>query len=106
MLRPAPPPARVQPLRELFGAGLSWGPRESRAALELARAGKWDCLRTRISLPRGSYSLTVEGGAVHIELPGEPRITPQVDPDRFFACLAGGPASRDVESKVRRMLRS
>ena len=99
-------PPRVQPLRELFGDGLSWGPRESRAALELARAGKWDCLRTRISLPRGSYSLTVEGGAVHIELPGEPRITPQVDPDRFFACLAGGPASRDVESKVRRMLRS
>ena len=99
-------PPRVQPLRELFGDGSSWGPRESRAALELARAGKWDCLRTRISLPRGAYRLTVEGGAVHIELPGEPRIAPRVEPDRFFACLAGGPARRDVESKVRRMLRS
>ncbi|MCE2541465.1 MAG: hypothetical protein J4G16_14130 [Acidobacteria bacterium] len=99
-------PPRVQPLRELFGDGSSWGPRESRAALELARAGRWDCLRTRISLPRGAYRLTIEGGAVHIELPGEPRITPQVDPDRFFACLAGGPASRDVQSKVRGMLRS
>ena len=99
-------PPRVQPLRELFGDASSWGPRESRAALELARANRWDCVRTRISLSRGDYTLTVEGGAAHIEVPGEPRIAAQVDPDRFFACLAGSPASCDVESKVRGMLRS
>ena len=99
-------PPRVRPLRELFGDGSSWGPRESHAALELARANRWDCVRTRISLSRGSDTLTIEGGAVHIELPGEPRITPRVDPDRFFACLAGGRPSRDVESKVRGMLRT
>lgn len=98
-------PPRVQPLRELFGDASSWGPRESRAALELARANRWDCVRTRISLSRGDYTLTVEGGAAHIEVPGEPRIAAEVDPDRFFACLAGSPASCDRESKVRGMLR-
>ena len=97
-------PPRVQPLRELFGDGSSWGPRESRAALELARANRWDCVRTRISLPRGDYTLTIEGGAAHIDVPGEPRVAAQVDPDRFFACLAGGPARPDKESKVRGML--
>ena len=99
-------PPRVRPLRELFGDGSSWGPRESRAALELARANRWDCVRTRISLSRGDYTLTVEGGAAHIEVPGEPRIAAQVDPDRFFACLAGGRGRPDKESKVRGMLRS
>ena len=99
-------PPRVRPLRELFGDGASWGPRESRAALELARANRWDCVRTRISLSRGDYTLTVEGGAAHIEVPGEPRIAAQVDPDRFFACLARGPARPDSESKVRGMLRT
>lgn len=98
-------PPRVRPLRELFGDGSSWGPRESQAALELARANRWDCVRTRISLPRGNYTLTIEGGAAHIEAPGEPRVAGQVDPDRFFACLAGGPARPDKDSKVRGMLR-
>lgn len=98
-------PPRVRPLRELFGDGSSWGPRESHAALELARANQWDCVRTRISLSRGGYTLTIEGGAAHIEAPGEPRVAAQVDPDRFFACLAGGPARPDKDSKVRGMLR-
>ena len=100
------PPARVRPLRELFGDGSAWRARESRAALELARATAWDCVHTRISLGRGAYSLTVEGGAVHIELPGEPRIEPEVDPVRFFQFLATARTGNEVESKVRRMLRA
>lgn len=35
-------PARTQPLRELFGDGSGWRPAEKRAALEIARAQKWD----------------------------------------------------------------
>ena len=99
-------PARVRPLRELFGDSSAWSSRESRAALELARANAWDCVHTRISLGRGAYSLTVEGGAVHIELPGEPRIEPQVDPVRFFRFLAAARTGNEVESRVRGMLRA
>ena len=100
------PPARVRPLRELFGDGSAWRAREARAALELARANAWDCVRTRISLGRGAYTLTVEGGAVHIELPGEPRIEPKVDPLRFFRFLAAARTSHEMESRVRRILRA
>ncbi len=100
------PPARIRPLRELFGDGSAWRAREARAALELARAHEWDCIRTRISLGRGAYTLTVEGGAVHIDLPGEPRITPEVDPARFFQYLAKERMDPKIESKVRGMLRA
>ena len=100
------PPARIRPLRELFGDGSAWRAREARAALELARASEWDCIRTRISLGRGAYTLTVEGGAVHIDLPGEPRITPEVDPARFFQYLAKERMDPRIESKVRGMLRA
>ena len=100
------PPARARPLRELFGDGSAWRARESRAALELARANAWDCVHTRISLGRGAYNLTVDGGAVHIELPGEPRIATEVDPVRFIQFLATARTGNEVESKVRRMLRT
>ena len=94
-------PARIKPLRELFGNGSVWSSRESRAALDLARANAWDCIRTRISLGRGEYRLTVEGGAAHVELEGEPRITSEVDPDRFFRLLAMARIDDQVEAKVR-----
>lgn len=100
------PAARVRPLRELFGDGSAWRARESRAALELARMQQWDCIHTRISLGRGAYRLTVEGGAVHIDLPGEPQVEPQVDPVRFFQSLATARTGNEVESKVRRVLRA
>ena len=100
------PPARIRPLRELFGDGSAWRAREARAALELARAHEWDCIRTRISLGRGAYTLTVEGGAVHVEVPGEPRITPEVDPARFVQYLAKERMDPKIESSVRGMLRA
>ena len=97
-------PARVRPLRELFGARSAWRARESRTAIELARANGWDCIRTRISLGRGEYRLTVEGGAAHIELEGEPQVTPEVDPERFFRFLTAARIDHKVEARVRGML--
>ena len=55
-------PARVRPLRELFGDGATWRAGEKSAALELSKAHKWDCVHTRISLGPGEYRLTVKGG--------------------------------------------
>ena len=97
-------PARVRPLRELFGDGSAWRSREKSAALELARAQKWDCVHTRISLGPGEYTLTVKGGSTYIDLPGEPRISPEIDLDRFFESLAGAYLDHEIEAKIRKKL--
>lgn len=94
-------PARVRPLRELFGDGSTWRSHEKSAALELARARKWDCVHTRISLGPGKYTLTVKGGSTFIDLPGEPRVSPEIDRDRFFELLVGARLDPDAEAKVR-----
>ena len=100
------PPARFRPLRELFGDGSAWrsGGKEKDAALDLVRMQQWDCVRTRISLRPGEYTLTVKAGATHIELPGEPRITPEIDPDRFFDSLARARLDHETEAKIRQKL--
>lgn len=98
------PPPRVHPLRELFGDGRTWSAKENAAAIELAQALKWDCVRTRITLAQGEYKLTVHGGSVHIELPGRAGLDTRVDPERFFHCLAETRVGTTVEEKVRKTL--
>ncbi len=98
------PPARARPLRELFGDGRAWGAKHNAAAAELARALKWDCVRTRIRFAQGEYKLTVQGGSVYIDLPGEPGLDTRVDPERFFRCLAETRVGAGVEEKVRKTL--
>ena len=94
-------PPRVRPLRELFGDGSAWRSREKSAALELARARKWDCVHTRINLGKRKYKLSVRGGSTQIELPGEPRITPEVDTGRFFSLLASARLDHHSTAKIR-----
>ena len=98
-------PARVLPLRERFGDGSALRPDARAAALELARLREWDCIFTRISLGAGEYTLTVKGGSLHIELPGEPRISPDIDSERFFDYLASARLDSGTEAKVRAKLR-
>ena len=99
------PPARVRPLRELFADGSAWRADARAAALELARSEKWDCVFTRVRLAAGEYTLTVKGGSMSIDLPGEPRISPEIDRARFFALLAGARLDGRAEEKVRAKLR-
>ena len=94
-------PARVRPLRERFGDGSAWSGREESAALELARRLKWDCVRTRISLGQGEYTLSVRGGELHIDLPGEPRYAPEIDRERFFSLLGEARLDPETDAKVR-----
>ena len=98
------PPPRIRPLRELFGDSSTWRSRERSAALTLARARKWDCVHTRISLGAGEYRLVVKGGTTAIEVPGEPRIAPEVDVKRFFELLSGARLGHATEAKVRKAL--
>ena len=97
-------PPRVRPLRELFGNGSTWRAREKSAALTLARTQKWDCVHTRIGLGAGEYRLVVKAGSTSIEVPGEPRISPEVDRDRFFELLSGARLDHATEAKVRKEL--
>ena len=102
-LGPCPP--RVRPLRELLDESGVWHARQRTAAVELSRAGKWDCITTRVSIAQGEYRLSVSGGSVHIDLPGEPRIVSEIDRDRFFEYLANGRPDSRAEAKVRNLLR-
>ena len=98
------PPARVRPLRELFGDGSAWRSREKSAAQLLARTRKWDCVHTRIRLRQGEYKLTVAGGSTCIDLPGEPDVSPEIDVQRFLHLLAEARLDFETEGKVRQML--
>ena len=100
-----PSPPRVRPLRELLVGSDGWRTRERFAALELSRACKWDCVSTRVSFAKGEYRMTVSGGSVHIDLPGEPRISPKIDRDLFFEYLANRRVDSRAEAKVRKLLR-
>ena len=99
-------PPRVRSLRELFGDGSTWRSRERSAALAVARTQKWDCVHTRISLGAGEYRLVVKGGTTSIEVPGEPRVSPEVDVARFFELLSGARVDHATEAKVRKELGS
>ena len=97
-------PPRVHPLRELFGDGSAWRSVEKTAALALARLQKWDCVHTRITLGPGEYTLAVRGGSTHIELPGEPRISREIDLERFFDLLARARLDHVTEAEARKKL--
>ena len=97
-------PTMPTPLRELFGDGANWRARESATALELARLHQWDCVHTRITLTPGEYKLSVKGGSTYLEIPGMPKITPEVDRDRFLSLLANVRLDGATEAKVRRTL--
>ena len=77
---------------------------EGSATLTLARAQKWDCIHTHIGLGAGEYRLVVKAGSTSIEVPGEPRISPEVERDRFFELLSGARVDHSTETKVRREL--
>ena len=98
------PTPRVHPLRELFGDGSAWKSAEKSAALALARLQKWNCVHTRINLGPGEHKLTVKGGSIHIEMPGEPRISPEIDTGRFFDLLARTRLDHVIEAEVRKSL--
>ena len=98
-------PPRVRPLCELLGGSNAWRSRERAAALELSRALKWDCIRTRVRLPKGEYRLTARGGSVQIDVTGEPRITSRIDRGQFFDYLGNTRLDSRTEARIRKLLR-
>ncbi len=97
-------PPRVLPLREMFGDGHTWRAREKSAARDLAKAQNWDCVHTRIDLRLGAYRFVVKGSSLSIEVPGEPRISPEVEQGRFLELLSGARLDSGTEAKIRESL--
>ena len=100
------PPARIRPLRELFGDGFAWRAGTKSSALLLARTEKWDCVHTRIRLRPGEYAVTVASGSTFIDLPGEPDVSPEVDVDRFLRSLAEARLDHKTEARARKLIRA
>ncbi len=97
-------PPRVRPLREFFGGSDAWDRKTGQAAVRLAKGMKWDCIRTTVSLPRGTYEFRIEGGSAHIDFQGEPRLRTEVERDRFFELLASARIRPGIDSAVRKQL--
>ena len=97
-------PPRVRPLRELFGDPAQWDVKTEKAAVRLARGLKWNCIRTTVSLGRGSYEFRVEGGSAHIDFEGEPKVVTRVDRKRFLEALAAERIDSRLDQAVRRNL--
>lgn len=98
------PPLRCRPLRELFIPGAKgWTSKQKDAALNLARAMKWDCISTKISLGKGDYKLKVDGAGVHIFLQGEVKaVNTDIDPQTFLSLLS---KTRMINQKTDKKIR-
>ena len=82
-----PAPERPKPLAEWFLG--KWSALQRSAALELAQAQRWDCVRTRVRLGYGDYRLEVTRGGMVIVFQGEAKaVDTTVDRDRFLKLLA------------------
>lgn len=97
-------PPRVRPLRELFSESDGWGPKEEKAAVKLANGLKWDCVRTTVSLGRGTYAFRIERGRMHIDFEGEPKVATRVDRDAFIELLSRHHVDPRIEAAVRKDL--
>ncbi len=97
------PPERLRSLRERFQAE-EWGSRERNAALALTRALKWPCIRSRLSLAKGTYSMTIEGGRAHFEFAGEAPVETWVDRADLLDRLARSRIDPKLEARVRNTL--
>ncbi len=103
-----PPPPRPVCLRELFAPGddQTWNAKQKKAALELARKSKWDCLETHIHIGKGDYPLRIDGRGMHLVFQGDVKVETVVKQDNFFDKLASEGISKTLENKIRKMAKS
>ncbi|CAM5247789.1 hypothetical protein [Stutzerimonas stutzeri] len=98
-------PERRLSLRELFGEKHP-DSKTSNAALGIARACKWDCIKTRIKLGKGAYQLLIDGAGASLLLDGDIKaVEAEIDWEKFRAYLGAGPdLPSKVELEARKML--
>jgi len=84
-----PPPPRCLPLRELLAPGpKGWTKLQANGALSLARDMKLPCIKTRVRIGRGEYTLTVDAGGINIYFPGEIKaVETEIEKEKLFKML-------------------
>lgn len=78
--------------------------RRTRERLNIARALKWDCINTTITLGKGDYPMQVSPSGIRIQFSGEPKsVQTNVSPEQFFSLLAttGLPQKWRIEVRKR-----
>lgn len=98
-----PSPPRIQPLRELLGVDAGQEKITSDAALQLCNVMKWDCIKTRVAIPKGDHQITVDGSRVFIEFSGLPQVTTEIDSSHLSDLLAQSSLPSSKEARIRKM---
>ncbi|NTV12361.1 MAG: hypothetical protein HGA96_00260 [Desulfobulbaceae bacterium] len=101
-------PAMPVPFRELFSQSeAGWNKQQLEAALMLVRKSGWtECLRTRIKLGKGAYSLEIDGGGLQIIMPGDVKaVITEVVQDQFFTQLRQSVIPTKIADDVRELLK-
>ena len=71
-------------IRELL-RGSQWNKKQQDAALNIAKELGWNCVKTRIRLSKGEYTLDVSGSGLEILLDGEVKaVTTEVTSEEFW----------------------
>ena len=98
-------PDRPRSLRELLREKSS-DRKINAAALYIARACKWDCIKTRIRLGKGDYQLLIDGSGASLLLDGDVKaVEAEVDQEKFMSFLNSEPGiPAKVENEARKML--
>ena len=98
-------PGRPRSLRELFSYKI-FERKENNAALYIARACKWNCIKTCIKLGKGDYQLLIDGSGASLVLDGDVKaVEAEVDQEKFMALLSGESGIPEkVENEARKML--
>ena len=100
-------PERPRSLLDLFSEKLS-DSKGNNAALYIARACKWDCIKTHVKLGKGDYQLRIDGSGVCLILDGDVKTVESfVDQEKFMALLRAEPIIPvKIENEARMMLGS
>jgi len=100
-----PLPDRPRSLRELLSEKRS-DIKVNNAALYIARACKWDCIKTCIKLGKGDYQLLIDGSGASLLLDGDVKaVESGVDQEKFMAFLnSESDIPAKVEIEARKML--
>lgn len=98
-------PERPRSLRDLF-RNSPLDKKVNEAALSIARACKWSCIKTRIKLGKGDYQLLIDGAGASLVLDGDVKaVESEIDLDAFLIKLSGTDnIPVKVEQKAREIL--
>lgn len=98
-------PDRPRSLRDYFQQ-FPFDKTTSQAALYIARACKWPCIKTRIKLGKGDYQLSIDGSGASLVLEGDVKaVEAEIDHVHFLKLLSStAEIPQKIEHEARKIL--